>query len=250
MNRLRKIGKRVIPILFWIGVWEAAYYLVHKDLLLASPVQVFRRLGMVTEAAFWKTVGTTLLRGAEAWLAGILAGGALALLCHASKVADMLAQPMIGMIRATPVASFIILALVWLGASEVPVMAGLFMVLPIAFAHVTEGLRGIDPQTKEMMTVFRYSRWKRFTAVSLPSLLPGLTAACETGVGLCFKATVAAEVIGAPADAIGSMLRNAKVYMETDALIAWTLVVILLSVALEKLVGFLLRKGFSYAYHT
>ena len=62
-------------------------------------------------------------------------------------------------------------------------------------------------------------------------------------VGLCFKATIAAEVIGTPKSAIGTQLYQAKIYLESDALLAWTLVVIALSMVLEAL----LKRGFAAA---
>ena len=46
---------------------------------------------------------------------------------------------------------------------------------------------------------------------------------------------IAAEVLGRPARAIGSQIYDSKIYLETPDLFAWTLVVILLSVLLERL---------------
>ena len=53
---------------------------------------------------------------------------------------------------------------------------------------------------------------------------------------------MAAEVIGLPNHTIGMHLYNAKVYLETPELFAWTLTVVVLSVLLEKLVVRLLRR--------
>ena len=156
MKTTAKILKKVLPAVFWIGIWELAYYIIHKDLLLASPIQVLSKMGMVTEAAFREAVGMTVLRSMEAWGIALLTGTLLAVLCHFSRIAKVLTDPMMSMIRATPVASFIILALVWLGSSNAPVLAGFLMSLPIVFSGVTEGIRSADSELKEMADMFRF----------------------------------------------------------------------------------------------
>lgn len=58
---------------------------------------------------------------------------------------------------------------------------------------------------------------------------------CSIGLGLCWKAGVAAEVIGIPDGSIGEKLYNAKVYLNTPDLFAWTVVIVLISLLFEKL---------------
>lgn len=65
------------------------------------------------------------------------------------------------------------------------------------------------------------------------------------GLGLCWKAGVAAEVIGIPDNSIGEQLYQAKVYLNTPDLFAWTIVIVLLSFAFEKLFLYLIDRGVS-----
>ena len=67
------------------------------------------------------------------------------------------------------------------------------------------------------------------------SLLPHFRSAASLGLGLCWKAGIAAEVIGLPAGTVGEALYNAKVYYETADLFAWTVVIVAMSVVVEKL---------------
>jgi len=187
----------------------------------------------VGEAAFWQTIGISLWRTVLTYSVGVLVACLLAVMCHFSRLLDELIRPALAVIRATPVASFIILALVWLSSSNVPILAGAMMVLPVVFANVSEGIRAVDRNLLEMARMFGWSLWKTWRCIVIPSVLPTFLAACEACVGLCFKATIAAEVIGAPKNAIGTQLYHAKVYLESDALLAWTLVVILMSMILE-----------------
>jgi len=162
---------------------------------------------------------------------------------------DEVISPALLVVRATPVASFIILALVWLSASDVPILAGILMVVPVVFANVREGITSTDPQLLEMAKLFGWSRLKTWRRVVIPTVLPTFVAACQACVGLCFKATIAAEVIGVPKNAIGTQLYNAKIYIETDALMAWTVVIIILSLVIERLLKAAFERGLRRVHH-
>lgn len=138
-------------------------------------------------------------------------------------------------IKSTPVASFIILALVWLTGNYVPIFIGFLMVLPVIYSNVFQGIAQVDVKLLEMAKVFRMSRGKKLLKIYIPSVLPYFTAACRTALGLAWKAGVAAEVIGVTQNSIGRQLYYSKIYIETADLFAWTAVVILLSLSLEKI---------------
>ena len=239
---MKKALRKIFPLLFWLLVWAVCARAVGKELLLAPPSAVLRRFTFLGEASFWHTVGLSLWRTALAYGIGVVLACALAALCSLWWWLDDLVRPALAVIRATPVASFIILALVWLSAANVPVLAGVLMVLPVVYASAREGIDSADKNLLEMARMFGWSRRKTWLKVIVPSALPSVLAACEACVGLCFKAAIAAEVIGTPKNAIGTRLYSAKVYLETDSLMAWTLVVILLSVAIEKLLKLLIRR--------
>ena len=239
---MKKVLRKVLPLAFWLLVWAVCARMVGKELLLAPPSQVFRRFSFLGEASFWHTVGLSLWRTALAYVIGVVLACALAALCSLASWLDDLVRPALAVIRATPVASFIILALVWLSSSNVPVLAGVLMVLPVVYASAREGIDATDRNLLEMAKMFGWSGWKTWLRVRIPSALPATLAACEACVGLCFKAAIAAEVIGTPKNAIGTRLYSAKIYLETDSLLAWTLVVILLSIAIEKLLKLLIRR--------
>lgn len=239
---MKKIVRTLYPLVFWLLVWAVCARAVGQELLLASPLAVLRRFSLLGEASFWRCVGTSLLRTALAYVLGVTLAGVLAVGCSLWRWLDDLIRPALAVIRATPVASFIILALVWLNASNVPILAGVLMVLPVVYASAREGIDATDKNLLEMAQMFGWTRWKTWTRVILPSALPAALAACEACVGLCFKAAIAAEVIGTPKNAIGTQLYSSKIYLETDSLFWWTLVVILLSMVLEKLLRLLIAR--------
>ena len=230
--------QRAGVFVFYLFIWAALARLVNQTLLLPSPAAVLGRLlTLLPQAAFWRTLLATLLRTAQAYLLGLAAAIALAALCARSRAARLLLSPLLSAVRATPVTSFIVLALVWLSNARVPMLTGFLMTLPIVFSALDQALRAVDPQLLEMARVFHIGRMGTLRHVIVPSVLPAFVESALAAVGLCWKAVVAAEVIGVPKLAVGSRLYEAKIYLETDSLLAWTLLIVLLSVALERLLS-------------
>ncbi len=242
-NTAKKLGSVLIIVLFWIAVWFCAARFVDKELLLPYPHTVLRALAkLCLDPQFWKNVGLTLGRILLGILLGTILGTGLAILTCRFSFVYRLVSPLITVIRATPVASFIILVLIWLGAGKMPVFICFLMVLPIVWAAVSDGIRALDGKMAEVCKVYRFSFVKRLKYFYIPSVLPYFLSACKTSIGMAWKAGVAAEVLAVTPNSIGKQLYNTKIYLETPELFAWTTVVILLSLAIEKTATLLLRR--------
>ena len=262
----RKLWRRAAPLLFWLLVWELLALAVDRralaaawtagdwggvlealrygqELLLPAPLAVAEELlELAAGAELWRTAALSLLRIFGGALAGTILGTALAAATSASPWADRLLSPAVKVVRAAPVASFIVLVLLWVERDLVPVTISALMVLPVIWGSVSKGVAQTDGQLLELARAYRFGRWKTLSLVYVPSVLPYFASGCRTALGLGWKAGVAAEVLCLPAAAIGSQIYFAKIYLETTALFAWTLVVIALSFALEQAVGRLLGR--------
>lgn len=233
---LKKAAIKLLVPAFWLCVWEVACLAAGSELLLPSPVQTFLRLfELAGTGGFWLDALMSLARIVEGFLLGVLAGTVLGAAAARLKVLNEFLSPVVNIIKSTPVASFIILALVWIKKDGVPVFISFLMVLPILWGNVTQGIAQTDKGLLEMANLFRFGRRKTVTKVYVPSVMPYFFAGCTTALGLAWKAGVAAEVLSLPARSIGRELYNAKIYLETTDLFAWSAAVILLSIVLEKL---------------
>ena len=249
----RKAGKKLIytllPPAFWLGAWQLCAFLVDchvqgrgNELLLPYPAAVLAALvRLAGTSAFWGTVAATLGRILAGMVLGTALGGLLAALTFLSPWADRLLSPAIRVIRATPVVSFILLILLWMGRDRVPVVISALMVLPVVWGNLSRGLGETDPQLLELARAYRFSPFKTIKLIYLPSLRPFFLSAVTTSMGLAWKSGVAAEVLCLPRPSIGTQIYNAKLYLEVPDLFAWTVVVVALSLALEKLLRALLR---------
>ena len=235
--------RRLLAALFWLAVWQLAAMAVGKDLILPGPFSVLRALWqLVRQGDFWLSILLTMFRIMLGYCLGVAAGCILALACCSSKLLDSLLSPIVRMVRATPVASFIILAMLWMSKGGVPVLMSALMVTPVVWGNLVEGFASRDMALSEMAHAYRLGRWKTLRFVYIPALMSALKASCLTALGLAWKSGIAAEVLSQPKKALGSNIYYSKVYLETPELFAWTASVIALSFVLETVVKKLLVK--------
>ena len=229
--------KRKLPlwaVLLWLLVWQAASMALDSDILLVSPLRVVATLlALLPTARFWASLLGSMARILGGFFLAAALGTLLAALAARFKrVEEWLAPPVLAM-KTVPVASFVILALIWFGSRNLSVFIALVMVFPVIYTNVLAGVRAADRELAEMARVFRIPLLRRIRCITLPQVAPYFRAGCA--LGLCWKAGVAAEVIGMPVPSIGERLQQAKVYLDTPELFAWTLVIVLISVGFEKL---------------
>jgi NitT/TauT family transport system permease protein len=116
------------------------------------------------------------------------------------------------------------------------------MVLPIIYINFLEGLNSADEKLLQMADVFAVGGIKRIHAIYIPAVLPHFISAVSVGLGFCWKAGIAAEVIGIPSGSIGERLYEAKLFLMTKELFAWTIVIIIISILFEKTIMWVIRR--------
>ncbi len=248
MNQKRKgkmhsILKGLAVLLFWLAVWALIAHVVNKELIFPVPQEVVKRFFIIIfTAEFWQITFASLLRILVGFTCGMVAGILLAMLMHANRFAEALLAPLIKVVRATPVVSFIILALFWIVASSLPIFISFLMVLPVAWANTLSGIENTDRHLLEMASLYKVKKLRIWQKIYYPSLKPYLLAAINSGLGLAWKSGITAEVIAAPRMAIGSQLQAAKVNLESADTFVWTVVVVVLSIILEKLITALINR--------
>ena len=230
----RKI--RLWAVLFWLLVWQLGSIAVGSDILLVSPLQVLARLfELIREKSFWAAILYSALRIAAGFLLGTTAGTVLAALAARFRRVDELLAPLILTIKTIPVASFIILVLIWFTSVHLSVVISFLMVMPILYTNVREGIDSVDDDLLEMASLFRIPAGRRVRYIYITQVMPFFRTGCTLALGLCWKSGIAAELIGVPSGSIGELLYRSKIYLETPDLFAWTLVIVLISLAFEKL---------------
>ena len=237
-GRLRTWGVRLLVAAFWLAVWQLVACAVDSRIILVGPLEVLARLvELAGTGEFWASVATSLARIGAGFLGGAVSGVVLAAAASRLAAVRELLAPVMGALKAVPVASFVILVLLWVSSRDLSVVIAWIMALPIVYTNVCEGISQTDPALLEMAEVFGLRGLDRVRLVYLSQVLPYFRAAVSLALGLSWKAGIAAEVIGLPDLTIGEHLYDAKVYLDTPDLFAWTVAIVVVSVALSAVVG-------------
>ncbi len=226
----------VAAVMAALILWQILAMIVGNKLLLVTPFVVLKRLvQLIPTTEFWRTIAFSFFRIFLGFLLGAVTGSVFAVFAGRFRIVEILLRPYMAAIKATPVASFIILCLIWLNARSLSIFISFLMVLPIVYTNVLQGIISTDAKLLEMADLFDVGRWRKLRYIYVPQLKPYIISACSVSIGLSWKAGVAAEVIGIPEGSIGERLYEAKIYFSTGDLFAWTLVIIFLSIVFEKL---------------
>ena len=238
MKRLNnKWFRKIIIIIMWLVVWQVVSVLVGNKILLVGPVEALSALfGKVAEISFWQACEGSVLRISLGFLLGLVFGSILAVLSYRFQIIEEILSPVMTLLKAVPVASFVVLFLIWWSSAYLAVVISFCITLPNLYVNTLEGLKSTDEKLLEMAKVFQIAKMDSFLYIYRPALKPFWNSAIALAAGMSWKSGVAAEVIGLPNNAIGEQLYMSKIYLDTAGVLAWTVVVILLSVGFERLV--------------
>ncbi len=221
----------------WILIWQLVAIVIHNKILLAGPIDTVMALGsLIQTSSFWGSVWQTTGRILLGFLFGSVIGIILAYVAHEKSWVEDFLRPLVSALKSIPVASFVILLLIWFGSSNISVIICAMVVFPILYLNTLEGLKSTDVKMLEMAKVFRMPAGRRLRFIFLPQLAPFFKSAFKLAIGMSFKSGIAAEVIGQPLNTIGNGLYLSKIYLETADLFAWTIVVVLISFICEKII--------------
>ncbi len=235
-SRIKLIAKKIIIVAVWLLIWQSASILTGLELLLASPVSVFWALvKLLGTKVFYITLVNSFLKITLGFLTAFAAGTILGFVSGRLGIVEEILNPPVQLMKTLPITSFIILLLIWFGSENVAVFIAFIVVFPMIYTGVIEGVRKTDIKLKEMAEIFGIPMLRRIRCIYVPQILPFVEANLKTGIGMCWKAGVSAEVIGLVRRSVGEQLYYSKLYLMTAELFAWSVVVVIISMAFEAL---------------
>lgn len=239
-----RLGK-LAAVVFALLLWQIAAAAVDQSILLVSPVEVAERMTTIWQVdGFASSIWFSFYHIAGGFLLALVTGVLLAALSGRYKWVETALWPFMITVKTVPVASFVVICLIWLSAKNLSVFISFLIVLPVVYGNVLEGIKNEDRNMLEVAQVFRMPMLRRILYIHMPQLKPFILSACSAALGMSWKAGVAAEVIGTPDGSIGKQLYYAKIYLDTDDLLCWTVIIVIVSVAFEKLFMLALRAAY------
>jgi NitT/TauT family transport system permease protein len=234
--------KQLVFLLFWVLVWAFFAWRIDIPFLLPTPIAVAESLAslFLGDALF-----PAVLHSLKSLIVGFGIGTVIGILTAIpsvfTKEISALLSPLYTIVRATPVASFIIIAWVFLDRDILPSFISALMTAPIVWSNLSRGIDALDRSLLEVTRVYRFPLLKRVGVFWLPSLLPFLSSGLSTALGLAWKSSIATEILVRSDETIGYYIWDAKAWnIDTAALFAWTIVALLISLVFDLVLGYLL----------
>ncbi len=242
-NKTLNLVVKILVPFFWIGVWQLISMLVNNSYFVPSVYDTFLKLiDIVFSVSFLKIASLTLLRVATGFALGVVFAVILSFLCHKFPIIYEIIYPIISIIKSTPVASFIIILWILLKGDVLVIFIAFLMVMPIIWQNLMDGYKSIKTELIEVAEVYEFSLAKRLKLIVFPALLKYFIPASITSISLAWKSEIAGEIIAYTKNSIGEKINDAKAGFDTPSVFAWTVIIIIFSLLLEKLVKLLLLK--------
>lgn len=238
-----KYIRTTLIVLIWLVIWQVLSLIVNNSILLSGPVDTVKALiGLGSELSFYISVGKTAGKILLGFLIGMCLGTVLSVLSYRFSIVKEFLSPFVSVIKSIPVVSFIIIALIWAGSSNVTIIVASVISFPIFYKNILEGLSVTDQKMLDMAKVFDMKTSKKIRYIYLPSLASHIRSAVSLAIGMAFRGGITAEVVGQPLRSIGNGLYRAKINLATSEMLAWTFTAVLTAFLIEKLISLIVKK--------
>lgn len=244
--------KKTAIIIGLIVLWQFLSYVIKNNILFVGPVEVAKRLiEMSVQEIFWKSVLGSLFRILVGFWIAFLLGYLCAFISGRFSLFEDIMWPLVSVFKSVPVASVVVLFLIWFGAKWLSVYVSFMVVFPNVYINLMEAVKKADAKMLDMAKEYRLTYFRTWRYIIGESAMPLLIGAVRLSVGMSFKSGVAAEIIGLPEHSIGEQLYMSKIYIDTAGVLSWTLVVVLLCYICEKvIIAFIIKlMEFSMSCH-
>ncbi|MCE5346698.1 MAG: ABC transporter permease [Bacteroidales bacterium] len=230
-------------VLFMLAVWKTLSVHFGSDFILPSPeTTLIKTIKLFGDKIFLATIGTTILRGVIGFVISVILGIGIGVIAGINENFNAFIRPMLVVIRSTPVISLILLALIWLNPGLVPVFIGMLTMFPFICTNVSDGIRNVDRDLIEMATFYKVSQRRIVREVYIPAILPFIISGASSAMGIGWRAIITGEVLSQPKYGIGTVMQGAQTFLNVDAVIAWTILAVLISYGFEKTIRWSERK--------
>lgn len=233
----------VVFIAALILIWHVLS-LGRKSLIFPSPYEVLVSLYSVIKSQSFvpsviNTVGSVFLSFAAAFIPALILGIISRFITFIYRIMEMVT----GFIRAIPTVAIILMALLLLPVSYTPVIICYFVVFPVLYTNISEGLRNVDEKLLEMARIYKFSNSKIISSIYIPSLKSYIIAGSRSALGLNFKVMVTAEVFNfINHNTIGAQMYMRKIQIDLAGIMAWALIVVVISAVFDLLIKMLFRE--------
>jgi NitT/TauT family transport system permease protein len=226
----------LVSLFLFAIAWEGLSYCAPALGIPAFAIPSFVRIGQSLLSITPIDVVVTVARVIGALILSFVLGVFLATLMFRSEKIENYGFPMIRLLMAVPVVSWILFAVLWFRGVEFRIAFVLIAVCgPVFLVDALDAMRGVPRELRRMMRSFRPTALQYFSKLIFPAIMPNLITSWKINLSLAIRVVTIAELVGA-VTGIGHQLAVAQELFSVADVFAWTLVLVALLFLLEGVV--------------
>lgn len=227
-----------------LALWQVGAHVLDSQILLPDLAPVFKTLvSIIGDGPFLANIGATVVRAFQSFLIIVILGSVAGVLGGNFPLFSAAMKPFVTTLKAVPVMSIILLAFIWFTSGQVPLFSAFLMGFPVMYVQVESGWRSIDGNLIQMCDLYEIKGFDRLVHFTIPSLVPSLVTGARISLSMVWKVVIAAEVLTVPRYGVGSRMQLAQVQLQTDRVLSWTLIAILLTACGDLLFELIVHAG-------
>ncbi|MFD6895834.1 ABC transporter permease [Rhodococcus sp. NPDC060086] len=225
-----------------LAIWHQLS-LGRSPAVMPSPAQTLDALwDIVTDGSLATELALTLMRAATATALALSVGVLFGWAATVSPFADGVLAPIRAILQGLPPIVLIVCLVLWMGSDpSITIIVCATVMVPIIAAATASALRSIDPHLLELGTGLQLSRARRLVFIVVPSILPPIVAATGAVASGSVRVAVMAELLSAP-DGVGAAIAQTRTLLQTPALFAWTLAIIICALLVDLVIRFVVKR--------
>ena len=227
--------RKVLIWLFYFILWQMIAMIVNQSIILPSFLDVLNRLVYIlSDVSFYNHLFITLFRVILGTLSAFVLSFIFAILSYDFKLINQALKPLVLVSKTIPNITYILLVLIWFSREMSVFFVTLLILFPVLYTQISTGLLGINPEHLEVLKLYPETYFHRLTKVIIPLIRISLFEGLKGALSLGFKVGVMAEILGQVQPGLGYLMHIARMNFETVDLFAYTAIMIMVVVLIEK----------------
>jgi NitT/TauT family transport system permease protein len=227
--------RKVLIWLFYFILWQGIAMMVNQSIILPSFLDVLNRLVYIlSDSSFYNHLFITLFRVVLGTLSAFVLSFIFAILSYDFKWVEQALKPLVLVSKTIPNITYILLVLIWFSREMSVFFVTLLILFPVLYTQISTGLFGINPEHLEVLKLYPETYFHRLIKVIIPLIKIPLFEGLKGALSLGFKVGVMAEILGQVQPGLGYLMHIARMNFETVDLFAYTAIMILVVVIIEK----------------
>lgn len=240
------ISNKIKAIILILILWQILS-MFNNEIVVPSIVTVVKALiKILTDKDSLLQILITLSRLTLSMIISIVAGIILGITFVFLKSFKNMFKEMMHIFQVVPPVSVLIMAIIWFGLNGVPAMFIVgFSLIPLISINVINSIESIDEKLIEMSNVFKFTRLMKIIHIYIPAIKKPLFTAITISLTMGAKMIVMGEVLTTQTG-IGGRITTARLNIEPEVVVAWTVIMICLYYILEKVLDVTKEKIIRY----